>query len=297
MIGHVLAQCERAVGVESWQHLYAVVELAHHLNAFCEALCVLVAPPLAQVAVLVVLGSLVVESVSHLMSDDYTDGSVVEGIVGLHVEEWGLQNAGREAYLVGGGIVVGVHGLRCHEPLVAIYRLVELRANHLLDFPLVAGKNIAQITIANLKFGIVLPFVGVAHLHIEGIQLLLSHFLGFVAHPLLNLDALAKGNLKVGNKALHTFLGFWGEETLDIELTKCFAQASFNSGYCTLPTWTVLCLSAHGSAVESKIHGTTLIVDIRAGEVNSVPEVDVLQGFFGLFLQHLLNLVDGLGLT
>ena len=58
------------------------------------------------------------------MTDDNADGSVVEGIVGLHVEEWRLQNAGREANLVGGGVVVGVDGLWRHVPLVAVNGLV-----------------------------------------------------------------------------------------------------------------------------------------------------------------------------
>ena len=58
------------------------------------------------------------------MSDDHSDGTIVEGIVGLHVEERILENTSWEADFVGRRVVVCVDRLRCHVPLVAVNRLV-----------------------------------------------------------------------------------------------------------------------------------------------------------------------------
>ena len=297
VVGHVLAQRERAVGMETGQHLDAVVEGTHHLDALLEALAILVAPPAAQVAFLVILGTLVVESVGHLVTDHHTDGAIVEGIVCLHVEEGRLQNAGGEADLVGRRVVIGIHRLRRHVPLVAIDGLVELGANHLLDLPFVACQDVAQVAVANLQGGVVFPLIGVAHLHVEGVELVLCHLLRLVAHPVLHGDTLAERHLQVGHQALHALLGCGREEALHIELSQGLAQCAFDRRDGTLPARTVLLLAAHGGAVEGKVHGTALVIDVGRGHVQGVPEIDVLQGFDRLLLEHCLHLVDGCGLA
>ena len=53
---------------------------------------VVVSPPVDQVAVAVVLGTLVVKAVPDLMTDHRADTAVVRRIVGLGVEERRLQN-------------------------------------------------------------------------------------------------------------------------------------------------------------------------------------------------------------
>ena len=143
MVGHILAQCQTAVCMQTGQHFDAIVELTHHLNALCEALSIFVTPPLTQVTFFVVLSTLIVESVCHLMSDNYTDSPIIESIVGLHIEEWWLQNACREANLIGRGVVISIHRLWGHEPFVVVYGLVKFRAYHFFNLPLVAGQNIA----------------------------------------------------------------------------------------------------------------------------------------------------------
>ena len=57
------------------------------------------------------------------MTDNHTDSTIVEGIVCLWVEEWILEYSGRETNLVGRRVVVSIHRLRCHVPLVAIHWL------------------------------------------------------------------------------------------------------------------------------------------------------------------------------
>ena len=99
------------------------------INAFVRApnsVRSLVGPPVDQVAVAVVLGALVVEPVADLVADHRADAAVVGGVVGLGVEERRLQNRCGKDDLVHAGVVVGVDGLRRHEPLVAVDRPAEL---------------------------------------------------------------------------------------------------------------------------------------------------------------------------
>ena len=51
------------------------------------------------------------------MSDDTADSTIVKGIVCLWIKEWWLENAGREADLVGGRVIVSIDSLRSHKPL------------------------------------------------------------------------------------------------------------------------------------------------------------------------------------
>ena len=74
---------------------------SHGGDALGETLGVFVGPPLAQIAVLVVFTALIVKAVGHLVAYDYSYGSVVEGVVGVHVKEWTLEYAGGEADFVG----------------------------------------------------------------------------------------------------------------------------------------------------------------------------------------------------
>jgi hypothetical protein len=50
------------------------------------------------------------------MTYHHAYGSVVHGIVGMHIEEGRLKNAGRETYFVGSWVIVSIYGLGCHQP-------------------------------------------------------------------------------------------------------------------------------------------------------------------------------------
>ncbi len=63
---------------------------------------------------------------ADLVADDRSDGSVVGGVVCLHVEHRWPQDGSREDDLVHAGVVVGIDRLRRHEPLAPIDRLAEL---------------------------------------------------------------------------------------------------------------------------------------------------------------------------
>ncbi len=79
-----------------------------------------VRPPVDEIAVAVVLGALVVEAVPDLVADHRADAAVVGGVVGVCVEERWLQDRRGEDDLVHARVVVGIDGLRRHEPLVAV---------------------------------------------------------------------------------------------------------------------------------------------------------------------------------
>lgn len=100
-----------------------------------------------QVAVGIVLTALVVEAVSHLVTNHHTDGTVVECGVGLRIEERTLQDAGGEAYLVGRRVVISIDSLRSHEPLVAVDGLACFVGDHLVDGKQAGGHDIVEVAL------------------------------------------------------------------------------------------------------------------------------------------------------
>ena len=63
--------------------------------------CLLIArsPPVAEIPVGIELAALIVETVRQLVPDYGADSAKVQGIVGLVVEKWRLQNAGGNVML------------------------------------------------------------------------------------------------------------------------------------------------------------------------------------------------------
>ena len=127
------------------------------------------------------------------MSDDHADGSIVERFVGSWVEEGALEDAGGEADFVGRGIVIGVDGLWCHEPLVA----VDGASGSFFDVSVVcefaAGHHVFVVRFCRIdgQSAVVDPLVGITDFDVELIEFLMcSGFCG-IAHPGLCVDALA----------------------------------------------------------------------------------------------------------
>ena len=226
----------------------------HYSYTLFETLGVILVPPCYQISFFVVLAALIVESVSHLMTDYHSNGTIVEGIVSIHIEEWRLQDTSRETNLVGGRVVISIHRLGSHEPFILIYRLVQLGLYHILNLPFVDSKHVAEVAVANLQFAVILPLIGIAYLYIECIQLLACHFLCLVAHPILNINTFTQGNLQVAHQFFHTLLGCRWKILCNIKLPQSFAQTAFYTGNSTFPAWTVFCLTAHNCAVECKIN-------------------------------------------
>ena len=165
------------------------------------------------------------------MSDDDTDGTVVESIVGAHVKEGILENASGEANFVGCGVIVCVDSLRCHVPLVTIDGFVELACCLVLGSP--DGHGLHVLVKGELrvdgKCGIVAPLVGITDLHIEGGEFLLGVLLGAVAHPLLCVDALCERNLKVLYQRHHSDLVLRREILLHVHLSNSLSEYTVDS--------------------------------------------------------------------
>src|SRR5487761_2063310 len=87
VVGNIFAQSQFAVDVVSLHRTERIVLLDQHLGLGGEVLVVFLGPPVAQVAVAIVLAALVVETVADFVADHGTDRAVICGIVGIGVEE------------------------------------------------------------------------------------------------------------------------------------------------------------------------------------------------------------------
>ena len=143
------------------------------------------------------------------MSDDHTDSAIVESIVSIHIEERILQDTSREADFVGSGIIVGIHRLGCHIPVVAINGLT----HRMLDIPGIPELGtclhifVIRFGRIDLQLRKIRPPIRIAHLYIEGIQLQKSIHLRRIVHPVLGSNTLTKGNLQILHQIDHTLLG------------------------------------------------------------------------------------------
>ena len=230
VVGDILAQCKLAVCVEAGENLNLVEEVHDDLCALVELGCILVGPPVCEVTLLVELTALVVEAVGHLVADDNSDGTIVERVVLIHVKERVLEDTCREADLVCCGVVVCVHGLWCHVPLLAVNRLAPLLIDMLVPTELRHSAAVLGIAKRGVydKTAVVVPLVGVTDLYSECVQLLVSSLLCLLAHPLLCVDTLAKSHLEVLYKLCHALLCRRGEVLCNIKLADDVAQCTVN---------------------------------------------------------------------
>ena len=86
------------------------------------------------------------------MADNHTNGTVVECVIGTHVKERVLQDSGREAYLIGRGIVICVHGLRGHEPLGIVNRFLVLALYHILQEETADGHIVLKEALGGVNY-------------------------------------------------------------------------------------------------------------------------------------------------
>ena len=192
VVADVLAESLLAVDELAGNGLHGAEVVLEHLRACVVVLLVEVGPPVVLVAGLVELAALVVEAMAHLVSDHAADGTVVDGVVGIGVKEWGLQDGCGEADLVGGWVVVGIDGLGRHQPLVLVDGLVHLAVDLVLHQE---GGDVAQVlvereTLVYLQAAVVLPFVGIADFHDEVAQFVLGLQFRLGTHPCGLVDAL-----------------------------------------------------------------------------------------------------------
>ena len=220
----------------SRSNLNAVEVLSHHPGACIELSLVVLRPPVVHIAVLVEQASLVVESVSHLMTYNHAYSAVVEGIVSTHVEERILQYAGREADLVAGRVVVRIHGLRSHVPLLLVYRFAEIGERvRLLELSSTLQIFVVRYLGINIQAGVITPLVGITDLDGDSIEFVDSFDLGIITHPVERLYTLSERGLQVMHESQHTLFVLLGEIFLNIHLSYSLAKCTVNDAYGTFP--------------------------------------------------------------
>ena len=194
--------------MQSRQHLNLVEEVGIEVGALVETFGISGCPPIAHVALVIILATLIVETMRHLVTNDHTDGTIIKGFVGLGIEEWILQNACREANLVGRGVVISVHRLRCHAPLISVYGLSGFLGNLFVVIEFPHGHHVVIETLPRVdgQTAVVGPLVGIANLHIKLVELLVGVSLSRIAHPGLRINTFAKTDLQILHQLLHHLL-------------------------------------------------------------------------------------------
>ena len=252
MVCDVLAQRQFSVAVQSGEYFKIVEEVFHDLRSLFETLGVCFGPPVAQVAVFVELRALVIEAVGHFVADDHPDGSIVAGVVGIRLEERRLQDAGGETNLVGGGIVVGIDGLRCHQPFVSIDAFVHSLFNVVVTHEAACSEEVFIETefVVDVQFGIVHPGVGIANFDAEGVEFFVCFLFGFRAHPFLCVDSFAECVLEVADEFRHALFGSFGEVFFHIDFSNRHAKGVVDDVDASFPSRFVLFGAAHGVLIE-----------------------------------------------
>ena len=254
-VADVLPDGERAVDVLAGQRawLEGVVLRDEGLGLHLEGGLVVGGPPVVEVAGAVVLRPLVVEAVADLVADHGADPAVVLGRVGVRGEERLLQDAGGEADLVGAGVVVGVDGLRQHQPLVGVERRPDL-GQLAGGLERRRGGDVAhELAGVELQLRVVAELVGVADLGPEGVELLVGPLLGVVAHPVEGGDRAPVGLQQVGDQVVHQRLGVRREVSLDVLLAERLTHRALDQRHPALPPGPQLGRAVEGAAVEVEV--------------------------------------------
>ena len=176
------------------------------------------------------------------MTDYHTDSTIVKGIISSHIKEGILQNTCREADLVGSWIIVSIHSLWCHVPIVTINGLTYCMLDIVSIPELSASLHVIVKRFSRIDFQLreVGPLIRITHLYIESIQLQQGINLSTVVHPILGCDTLTKSNLQVLNQGKHTLLSSLGEVLLGINLTKGLTHHTLYLTSATLPQRMIL---------------------------------------------------------
>ena len=199
------------------------------------------------------------------MSDYHADSTIVARIIGIYVEVRSLKDSGREANLICGGIVVSIHSLRRHAPLLAVNRFAPLRVLVLsTEFACILDVLPIRELRVNGKSAIVLPCVGIADFHLEAVELHEGIHLCAVAHPVEGCYMFAKGYFKIIHKVEHLLLRLCGEVFLHIELSYCLAKQAIRHCKCTLPAWLLLLCTRHGAREHLKVGFSKFVAERTA---------------------------------
>ena len=295
-VRNVFTQGQLAVDVLTRQGFVSLV-LRHQLGGQgLKGLAVLWGPPIVQSAGAIKLTALIVKAMADFVTDHGPDAPVVDGIVGLAVEEGGFQNGGRKDDFIGRRFVIGIHGLGRHVPLAAVHGLAQL-GKGALPFKGGGPQLVAhRVLRPHLQLAVVAPVVGVADFDAVERQFFLRLGLGGGGHPSQLVNRLFVGGHQVGDQIFHAGLGFRREVTGHIKLSHGLAQSPVQGGGGFLPARALLFGARQGGAVEGKaglthrlrqdigqaIQGTHLQIKAPVGQGRFTHEFGGTRHFTGL---------------
>ena len=233
------------------------------------------------------------------MTDYYTDSTIVKGIISSHIKEGILQNTCGKTDLVGCWIIVSIHSLWCHVPIVAIHGLTYCMLNVVSIPELSASLHVIvkRFSRINLQLREVGPLIRITHLYIECIQLQQGINLSTIVHPILGSNTLTKSNLQVLNQSQHTLLSSLGEVLLGINLTKSLTHHALYLTSATLPQRMILLATSLNLTIEIKALSCSSIVQIVSRTLNKAPlqHVAILSRLQGTY--YLVSTFQEVGLT
>src|SRR5438067_1228905 len=96
VIGGILSERQFAIQIDPGNRTEAAVFSRNAVGAALERFGIFRGPPVAQIALAIEPPALIVEAVGQLVSDHYSDSSVIHGIIAARVVKRGLQNASGE---------------------------------------------------------------------------------------------------------------------------------------------------------------------------------------------------------
>ena len=265
VVADIFTQGQCAIDVIARQGRIAAV-LRHQCLGFGgKFLAVVGGPPVAQIAHRIRLAALVIEAVADFMADHGNDTAIVHRVVGSGIKKRRLQNGCRKHDFIQARVVIGIHGLRRHAPLLTIDRLAESG-----DIALVLGGADAlqvtdQIIPGDGDSRVIAPLAGVADLRIHGRQFGPRFFLGGGAHPVEAVDALAERRHQVGDQFFHARLVLRREMFFDITLAQCLAERAFDHANAALPRLLVGRHAAQHGAVEREA-----VLNVGFGKIGRV---------------------------
>ena len=230
------------------------------------------------------------------MADHNADSSVVDSIIGIGIVERRLKNCGREADLIGCRVVICIHRLGRHEPLLAVNRLAQtvdvvgrVPAHRLDDIVPIALRGIHG------ERRIILPLVGITDLNRKCSQFLMCTRLRIVAHPFELVDMLAERRLQVLDQLQHALL-VGGREVLGhIHLSDGLRKHAVGDCHNALPTRFHLLFSRHCLAVELERSLLEVIAQVGCRSIDICCRKIVAQILQGSILENVVGLLERRG--
>ena len=253
------------------------------LGAGFEGVAVVFGPPVGEGSVAVEAGALVVKAVPDFVADHRADRTEVGCVIAVEVEERWPQDRCRERDFVEQRVVVGVDGLRVHEPQFTVHAVLDF-----LQFSLERGLGdrgdvARQVFRVDLEGAVVDPFARVADLGAEFLELDECSLLGVFTHPVQPGDRGAVCLNQTVDKMVHPFFRCRREVFGHEDLADVLAHAGFDERNAAFPAFALFGGPAEGVGVEGPVFGHDVFIEVRGACAHHVEREQILPCLKGLF--------------